>query len=225
MLTNAKIKQILLEKGVTHLYHANTVATASVFFENDGLLSRGVVEDRGLFQTPQESDDNDKRVDVFYDIFFDSVDIHQRIKDLNYYGPVLFVYSIDLLDALPIGSVRITKDNPIRWNPLMGENDKYFLSEEELYSCFIRGNFGQHITIRHQTVPLSFDYLEQVVIDDPGISYTLAFEAASSHLFELMKEHTNGIPLVVRQCEPTCQCKEQYGRKQSGYVHYRYTIR
>ena len=40
-MTNRNIKHILLEKGVIHLYHANTVATACTFIENNGLLSRG----------------------------------------------------------------------------------------------------------------------------------------------------------------------------------------
>lgn len=109
-MTNETIKQILIEKGITHLYHANSVATASTFLENGGVFSRGAAEDRGLYQTSQETDDTDRDVDVFYDIFFDSVDIHQRIKKLNHYGPVLFVYSIDLIDTLPQGSIKITNN-------------------------------------------------------------------------------------------------------------------
>ena len=73
-----KNKSILKEKKVKHLYHANTVATACTFLENGGLLSRGYVEDHDLFQTSQRSDEHDQHVDVFYDIFFDSVDVHKR---------------------------------------------------------------------------------------------------------------------------------------------------
>lgn len=57
-MTNRNIKHILLEKGVTHLYHANTVATACTFIENNGLLSRGAVDDLGLYQTSQATDGN-----------------------------------------------------------------------------------------------------------------------------------------------------------------------
>ena len=52
-MTNQTIKQILKKKGVSHLYHANTMITACTFIENGGLLSRGAVEDLGLSQSPQ----------------------------------------------------------------------------------------------------------------------------------------------------------------------------
>ena len=97
-MTNKDIQRILLEKEVAHLYHANSMATACTFLENGGLLSRGAVEDFGLYQTPQETDATDKLLDVYYDIFFDSVDIHERIGKINHYGPIVFVYSTDVLE-------------------------------------------------------------------------------------------------------------------------------
>lgn len=68
-MTNNETKLILMRKGVNHLYHANTVATACTFIKSYGLLSRGAVRDFGLFQTPQGTDDSDQEFDVFYDIF------------------------------------------------------------------------------------------------------------------------------------------------------------
>ena len=80
-MTNETIQRILSQKGVNNLYHANTVETACTFLQNGGLLSRGAVEDLRLHQSPQETDDTDKLLDVYYDIFFDSV--RQRIyKDM-----------------------------------------------------------------------------------------------------------------------------------------------
>ena len=67
-MTNKDIQRILLEKEVAHLYHANSMATACTFLENGGLLSRGAVEDFGLYQTPQETDATDKLLDVYYDM-------------------------------------------------------------------------------------------------------------------------------------------------------------
>lgn len=209
-MTNETIKHILIEKGITHLYHANTIATASTFLENGGLLSRGYVEDHSLFQTYQKTAESDKKVDVFYDIFFDSVDIHQRISNLNYYGPVVFVYSVNLIDMLPEGYIKITRDNPIRWNSNMAEAEKYFLSEFELKSSLAKGNFAQHITIRHQQEPLSFDYLENIIIDDPGIDDTSRFKSAYEHLRNLAKQYDPTIPLEIRSCNPNCNCKTQY---------------
>ena len=50
--------------GATGLYHANSVTTSSTFLEQGGLLSRKFVEDRGLNQTAQYSDSNDKKLGI-----------------------------------------------------------------------------------------------------------------------------------------------------------------
>lgn len=224
-MTNETIKKILTEKGITHLYHVNSVATACTFLENGGLLSRGAVEDRGLLQTPQVTDDKDKAVDVFYDIFFDSVDIHQRIRKLNYYGPIVFVFSIDLIDTLPQESIKITKDNPIRWTPNMTECEKYFLSEDELRLRFTKGSFTQHLTVCHQTVPLSFDYLEKIIIDNPGVDDTSYFENAHHHLQGLIEQYAAGIPLEIRQCSFDCGCQKQYRSYDIGYTRHKFCFK
>lgn len=221
-MTNENIKSILINKGVTHLYHANSVATASTFLKNGGLLSRGYVEDHGLVQTSQETDEKDKQVDVFYDIFFDLVDIHERSKGLNHYGPVVFVYSIDVIDILPEGHLKITKDNPIRWDPNMKENEKYFLSEIGLKFCFQKGKFAQHITVRHQIEPLSFEHLEKIIIDNPAIDDTRYFEEAYCHLQDLLKKYAIGASLEVRHCSPDCACQTQYRAHKTGYTYHKF---
>lgn len=224
-MTNETIKRILVEKGVTHLYHVNSVLTACTFLENGGLLSRGAVEDMGLYQTPQETDQNDRDIDVFYDIFFDSVDIHQRSKQLNFYGPVMFVYTVDVIDSLPQDVIKITKDNPIRWNQAMTEDEKYFLSANELSVHYSAGDFTQHFTIRHQTMPLSFNCLEKIVIDDPEVDETKYFENACRHLQDLINITGLNIPLEVRQCSPECKCKRKYQSYKPGYIYHRFKIR
>ncbi len=50
-----------------------------------------------LFQTPQLSDEIDKVVDVWNDVFFDSQDLHGYFPRQNLYGPVSFKFSIDLI--------------------------------------------------------------------------------------------------------------------------------
>lgn len=223
-MTNAEIKQVLISKAVTHLYHVNTVATACTFLENGGLFSRGAIEERGLFQTPQQSDDKDKEIDVFYDIFFDSVDIHERAKRINDYGPVVFVYSINLLDALPEDCIRVTKDNPIYWNTSMGEVDKYFLTLEELQSNYQRGKFNQHLTLRNQRDRLPFEYLERIIIDDPGIDFNGNVKNAMKYLEKQIDNLGGRVLLEVRQCPQDCKCREQYKSYNSGYLYYRFNI-
>lgn len=115
VFTGREIKTYLLEKGVTELFHANTVTTSISFFKAGGLLSRGEVENRGLKQTSQLSDNDDKIYNIWNDIFFDSCDIHHMLKCPNKYGPVCFVFSIDLLDDPMLPEIRITRSNPYNW--------------------------------------------------------------------------------------------------------------
>lgn len=218
-MENQEIKRILIDKGIEQLYHANTVATACTFIENNGLLSRGAIRDKGLYQTWQKSDDSDEEFDVFYDIFFDSVDIHQRIKGVNFYGPVVFVYSIDVLDVLPSGCIQITKENPIHWTSTMADKDKYFSTEEEVRNNYRCGEFKQHFTLRHQDEPLSFEYLEKIVIDNPGLEDNQYFEEAYQHLQNLINKYNPSICLEARACSSECHCKAQYKNQKKKYLY------
>ena len=123
-MTNREIVEILTSKCVNRLYHSNTVETAISFLRAGGLLSRGLCEHLGYPQTPQNSDQLDREFDIYYDLFFDSVDIHERAHNANYYGPVLFEYNISVLDSIPEGCIRITKSNPINWNANITEDEQ-----------------------------------------------------------------------------------------------------
>lgn len=68
-MTNFEIKQILISKQINYLYHSNTVETSITFLRHGGLLSRGAVEKNGLNQTPQRSDEIDKQLGIYNDIF------------------------------------------------------------------------------------------------------------------------------------------------------------
>lgn len=222
IVTNACVKRILQQKGVFHLYHANTVPTACTFLENGGLLSRGAVERGGLFQTSQTSDASDQELGVFDDIFFDSADNHRRARSRNKYGPVLFVYSIDLIDQLPEGIIGITKDNPIYWSPDLPEAERYFMTEQELLDEFYMGQFRQHFTIRNQTQPLSFAHLEKVILDDPAYPEAACLEGARRQLAELLCRHAPWAPLEIRQCPPECRCKAEYAGYEKGFFYYNF---
>lgn len=228
-MTNKEIKQVLTDKGVSHLCHANTVGTSVTFLKNGGLISRGTVEDRGLYQTRQVTDDSDKEFDIYYDIFFDSVDIHERAHNLNDYGPVTFVYSLDLLDSLPSNSIKITKINPIRWNSSMLEEEKYFTKLDELECNYIRGNFGQHLTIVQQHRPLPFTYLEKIILDNPNFTdsrNTMLFNNAKNYLSILIKDiciatHLN-INFTIRECASYCNCHSKYNSFGDGAIWYKF---
>lgn len=96
-LPSKPVYEVLAAAGVESIYHANSVITSCQFLRNRALLSRGTVERRGLYQTAQGSDDIDKRFGIWFDVFTDSVDIHDRAKRANLYGPALFVLDSELI--------------------------------------------------------------------------------------------------------------------------------
>lgn len=209
-MTNKEIKHILISKDVNKLYHANSVETSLTFLKNNGLMSRGICEQDNLPQSPQLSDNQDKKLGIYYDIFFDSVDIHKRTHNANFYGPVLFVYNIDVLDSVDEGSVKITKNNPIYWKHNAPENERYFTNINDLYQNFCKGNFGQHITIANRYTPLPFDHIESVVLNFPANAHDAFFEKAYKSISHLTKFHN--IPLCAERCNPDCKCNQFYNQ-------------
>lgn len=224
VISNRVIKDVLCEKGVGHLYHANTVATTASFFKVGGLLSRGAVENLGLFQTSQSSDATDKELGIWYDVFFDSVDIHNRANELNKYGPVMFVFSTDLLLMDNI-EVRITKDNPIRWNTETPGSDRYFQTIQELRDEYTKGAFYQHLTVCRMTEPIPFEpYLKKIVIDNPSVPDVSHFEKAYAYIQHELDENYPFVELCVRQCTEQCTCKTKYQSYKPGAIWHKYRI-
>ena len=220
-MTNHQIKEILISKGVNRLYHSNTVETSLSFIRAGGLLSRGLCEDLGYSQTPQQSDQLDRDFDIYYDLFFDSVDIHERAHSANYYGPVLFVYDVKVLDCIPEGCVRITKINPVHWNANSSENERYFTNENELGFCFTKGDFGQHITIKAQNTPLPFTYLSKIIITNPCNDYMNYYINAVNAIKRYISNNDISVVLEVRVCPEYCKCFDFYSKNYNVERHYK----
>jgi phosphoglycerate dehydrogenase-like enzyme len=126
------IYQILKKKDIRQLFHANTVATALTFIEQGALLSRHEVESKGLFQTPQDSDEKDKRYGIWDDVFIDGVDNHFQHKRHNVYGPVLFVLKPELLLELGDHPLLVTRYNPQYCDNFPTWKSRYILDTAEL---------------------------------------------------------------------------------------------
>ena len=217
-----RIKEILVANEVTQLYHANTVVTSLTFLRSGGLLSRGYVEDINAPQTSQQTDDSDKDLGIYYDIFFDATDIHQQARNLNFYGPVSFVYSIDVLDH-PNIEVKVTKRNPQYWASNQDEAERYFLDESELEFCYNPKDFGQHITICDMHAPLPFiPYLQKIIMDDPQIEDNKYFVQAVSVMQKELVRQGIVAPLCIRECPEDCKCHKAYREHKEGYVYHRF---
>lgn len=213
-LPSKKVFDALLSKGVTELHHANSVLTSCEFLRSRSLLSRGTIERQKRFQTAQSSDDLDKRFNLWFDVFTDSVDIHERASRCNAYGPVLFVLDIEELRKSWTGRLWVTKKNPTRWESLSDE-DRWFRSIEELESDFVYGDFGQMIVFRHCGGQFPFkNSLKEIILDDPQqqISkdkidlYSMAWGALQ------LASMQGGLKVrpTKRSCGNNCKCLELY---------------
>ncbi len=210
-MNGAEVYRILVEKGVNSLCHANTVTTACAFLQVKGLASRGYIEERGLQQTPQYSDDRDKLLSIWHDIFLDGVDLHERGRVRNNYGPVLFVLPTSILLNLPPKTeVLVTRDNPVHWSIDETTEDRYFMLPEQLCDSYTYGDFNKHITLRTKYGILPFDGTPlDIVLDDPmdllpngDDAYTSAVECLENFANE------GGLSLNIRKrrCRNGCRC-------------------
>lgn len=215
-LDNSDVYTFLLEQDIEYLYHANTVATACTYIENGGLLSRGAVEHLNLHQTPQSSDEDDKRFDVWNDIFLDSIDLHGKFPRQNYYGPVLFKFSLDILKDPNLPEVHITKDNPIRWDNDMSNSDKYFQNMDEFKEIYRLGSYKEMITLKNTFEVLPFEnYLVEIILDNPMVLVKgeSLREKAKKTLSSSIKHSPydySKVTKTIRKCDSYCFCRDNY---------------
>lgn len=216
-LDNILLHELFLEKGITILHHANTVSTSISFIEANGLVSRGGIEHHGLYQTPQGSDNADKTYDVWNDIFIDTVDMHGYFPRQNIYGPISFKISTDFLLSEGL-DVWVTKNNPQYWNATMTMEQKYFLSVEELRDTW--DNYERQrkmVTIKNIMNPILFNYLKQVIVDDPQVitqGYHLFNEAVVALKHTLGDNTTLKNKFLTRPtCSGACYCRSNYLRQ------------
>jgi len=182
------------------------------------LLSRGYVENHGLAQTDQPSDEIDKKYGIWDRVFVDHVDIHYRggrAKGPNLYGPVLFVLGLDLLLKLPAGSdVLVTRMNPIRWNDSQSEGDRWFLTPEELAKDLKYGNFDKMLVIQTTDGKVDFPGKQaQIALDEPQRKLSSGKDAYAFAEKRLRQSaRTGGVTVVINEhdCRPDCSCVEKY---------------
>lgn len=219
-MTNADIKRVLLDHNVHHLYHTNTVETSLSFLNNGGLLSRGLCEEMGLPQTPQKTDDTDKRDGIFFDIFFDASEI-QCITGFSAYGPILFQYSIDVLDIIDEDHIRVTRCNPEKWQASTSFEERYFTDRNSFYLEYNSRDFGQHITLINQHSPLSFDYLERIVISDPQRDDNHLYEQAFLAIESALHDNNIRVSFVRRDYSYNDKFYEKYSKQFLLMQHYK----
>lgn len=214
-IPSKKLHTLLKERKISELHHANSVATACLFLRENSLLSRGTVERRGLLQTPQKSDREDKRYSIWFDVFVDNVDIHERARRYNEYGPVTFVFNSDLIDETLTGKIWVTKLNPTKWAGKK-EHQRWFQDMGDLEAHFTKGDFDHMIVFRHSggELPLD-DYLTKIILDDPDIQTKKGIDMFSMGFGALraaMAVSGIAVPIERRKCGSSCTCLKEYKR-------------
>lgn len=212
-LNNEELYDLFQRKGVENLFHANTVSTSVTFIEQGGLLSRHYVEENGLYQTPQTSDDIDKLFDVFDDVFLDTTDLHKHFSRQNHYGPVLFKFNLDLILDAEL-DIWVTKDNPINWDRHSDLEDNYFHSVKELSDEWDAYDIQRKMfTIRKSGRPILFEYLESILLDNPKVlineDVSLRKESRKALKQALAGDKQLREILTWRECNH-CFCQDNY---------------
>lgn len=212
------LHSILKKAGATHLHHANSVITSCTFLQQGGLLSRGSIEDRGLKQSQQPSDELDKKYDLWRRIFLPHADIHDRTgqeKGPNVYGPVLFALELDVLLHLPIGTdIRVTRKSPAYWYDNEPDVSRWFQNAEELAQSITPGDLDKMLAIQTPSGKLGFPGGHaRIILDDPQkqlASGADAYNHAASRLRTAAAAGHVEVTIQRRKCRSGCTCGNKY---------------
>ena len=210
----------LTAAGVTKLHHANTVLTSCTFLRLGGLAARGYVERHRLAQTPQKSDREDKKFGIWHDIFVDHVDIHDRASNVCFYGPVLFVFPVEMLANLPDGTeVHVARANPMgHWSDNDTNGERYYLTPDAVAANLTYGDFDKPVMIRtpDSFVPFPQNPVQVILDSAPGPilnpgDMTPSYDRAKARL-----EAVGGpvpVSVTARGCHSTCRCHANYAAR------------
>ncbi len=217
-MTGQEVYSILVARGVTRLYHANSVKTSLSQLRLGGLASRQAVEQAGLPQTKQITDEGDQKFGIWGDVFVDMVDIHARISDRNKYGPVQFTLNVEVLTSLPENArVLVTRSNPSKWADVNCDEQRYFLNAVALAGGLTIGNLDQMLVIRTDNGFVPFGcYLQTIVLDEPRLAAgeSPEFQAAAKALANAATASSFPVDVVRRSCSP-CKCLTSYTEPKS----------
>ena len=83
-----------------------------------------------------------------------------------------------------------------------------------------KGDFNNQISIKNFRDVLNFDYLQGIIIDDPGIDNELLLKNALYELKKRLKLQNIAVPITIRDCKH-CACKDKYSNMRYAYHHFK----
>lgn len=110
------------------LFHANSIKTSLDYIKKGYIYSRQKGEELNE-QTAQRSDDLDKQLNIYNDIFFDTTDIPYNVgTNTSAYGPIMFVFNLEVIKNKKI---RVTRVNPFV-DPDLTYDKMYYKSVDDI---------------------------------------------------------------------------------------------
>lgn len=210
-----RIYEILKDKGVSSIVHANSVRTSCEFLRNRCLMSLEAVDKLSTHAKPVKTDQAGGNYSIWNDIFADTVDIHQHSNRAHEDGPVLLELDIEIIKNTYTGKVWVTKSNPAKWQANLSHERRWFISANDLEDNFSYGSFEHMIAFRHCAgkVPI-LGHLKRIVLDDPRLQTSSQqvdyFSMAFGALQLAMREGGFDVPIEKRACSNGCGCLDNY---------------
>lgn len=127
----------LADRGIKSLYHSNSLETSISFLRSATLLSREACVTQSLPMSPQWSDSNDQRHNIWSDIFLNLNDQHIVFKGPNKYGPILFQLNAERLRNYLLQNcltLAITRTQPHNWKDSTTDEEKWQSSFESIFA-------------------------------------------------------------------------------------------
>jgi hypothetical protein len=203
-IVSKRVYEILKDKGVASIYHANSVMAACSMLRNRCLLSPGSADKLGLFHCTQTSSQIGRSFGIWDDVFTETVDLHQLTGAPNRRGPVLFKLDIEIIRNTVNGRAWVTKSDPAEWAITTPHDRRWFSSANDLDHYFDLGNANYMALFRHcgGRLPM-LNHLQEVIVDDPHFSIDGEIDCFSMAYGALSLAMTEGgikAPIVRRGC-------------------------
>ena len=190
---------------IGRLYHANSVPTALDYISRGYIYSRQKGDEFNK-QTAQRSDELDKALGIYNDIFFDTSDIPYCVgTNTSAYGPIMFVLKPQVIKGKRI---RVTKLNPFVENNLT--YDSLYYSDVDGIKAGINDggttrflmNTMHHTTIYNtETIPLKGN-LEAIYIERHRSGDRRELKLRDRLRRELDKNGLKDVEIAIREMAP-----------------------
>ena len=190
---------------IGRLYHANSVPTAFDYISRGYIYSRQKGDEFNK-QTAQRSDELDKALGIYNDIFFDTSDIPYCVgTNTSAYGPIMFVLKPQVIKGKRI---RVTKLNPFVKNNLTYDS-LYYKDVEGIKAGINDGgttrflmNTMHHTTIYNtETIPLKGN-LEAIYIERHRSGDRRELKLRDRLRRELDKNGLEDVEIAIREMAP-----------------------